>query len=104
MFGIILFWIQYIVAAILLYHSLWCIYVKVDTNKSEYNRYRTYKITENDERLKSPLWMIILFFTVFFVPFLNLTTYAGYLCYRLINDRGSEYNKYYCKSIFTKKY
>jgi len=103
MFGIILFWIHYIVAGILLYHDLRCIYVK---SKSSTNTYRgkIYEITEKDQRLKLPLWIIVLFFIVFFVPVLNLFVYTTYLCARLINEYGSEYNKYYCKSIFTKKY
>lgn len=102
MFGIILFWIHYVIAAILLYHNLRCIYVKAECNNA--SNYKTYKITENDERLKQPLWIIILFFIVLFIPGLNLFVYIAYLSARLINGFGSKYNKYYCKSIFTKKY
>ena len=101
--GILLFWIHYIVAVVLLYHDLFCIYVKTECNNA--CTYKTYKITENDERLKQPLWIIILFFIVLFIPGLNLFVYIAYLCAKLINDFGSsKYNKYYCKSIFTKKY
>ena len=102
MFGIFLFWLHYIIAAVLLYHDLRCIYVK--TECEDKYRSKIYKITENDQRLKLPLWVIILFLIVFFIPFLNLFVYTAYLCARLINEYGNEYNKYYCKSIFTKKY
>ena len=104
MFGIILFWLHYIIAAVLLYHSLRCIYVKTFDSTTKYGGYKLYKITENDERLKLPLWVIISFFIVFFIPILNLLVFFAYLCGRLINENGSEHNKYYCKSIFTKKY
>ena len=103
MFGVILFWVHYIIAAVLLYHNLRCIYVKSECNNTKYG-YKLYKITESDKRLKLPLWSIILFFIAFFIPVFNLIVFTAYLCGRLINESGSEYNKYYCKSIFTKKY
>jgi uncharacterized membrane protein YdjX (TVP38/TMEM64 family) len=102
MFGIILFWFTYILSAILLYHILRCIYIKqIDNNK--YGR-KTYKRTDDDKRLKYPLWVILLLFLIFFIPFLNLIVYVGHLCFRLICEDGDEHNPYYCKSIFTQKY
>ena len=103
MFGVILFWIHYIIAGIVLYHDLRCIYVKSQCGTIKYGN-KLYKITENDERLKLPLWGIILLFIAFLIPVFNIIACSAYLCGRLINENGSEYNKYYCKSIFTKKY
>ena len=100
--GIFLFWFQYILSAILLYHILRCIYVKkVDGDR--YGR-KKYIRTDNDERLKYPLWIILLLIIVFFVPVLNFIVYIGHLCFRLICEDGDKYNPYYCKSIFTQKY
>ena len=102
MFGVILFWIQFITAGILLYHILRCIYIKGKKNNSGYRS--EYEKTENDKKLTYPLWVIILFLVIFFIPVLNLITFITYLCYRLIDERGDSYNPYYCKSFFTKKY
>ena len=102
MFGVILFWIHYIIAGTLLYHIFRCIYVK---EKVFDNGYRTeYAITDNDIRLKHPLWVLILFIIIFFIPVINITFFGMYLAKRMICENGSEHNPYYCKSIFTKKY
>ena len=102
MFGIILFWLHYIIAGILLYHILRCIYVKQKTNKSLYNV--TYERTSEDERLKHPLWLVLIFIAVFLVPILNIVVLPIYLAFRVICENGEDRNPYYCKSLFTKKY
>ena len=84
--GILIFWIQYIVAFVLLYHVLRCIYEK-----------------NTDIRLKSPLYLIILLTLATFIPFINIIVLIGrlvHLCSLHYYDRPD----YYCKSIFTKEY
>ena len=84
--GILIFWIQYIIAFILLYHVLGCIYEK-----------------NTDIRLKSPLYLIILLTLATFIPFVNIIILIGrlvHLCSLHYYDRPD----YYCKSIFTKEY
>lgn len=102
MFGVILFWLLYIVSAILLYHILRCIYVKTVDSSNGYRK--KYKRTDKDEKLKYPLWVILLLLLVFFIPFINFIVYTAFLCAKLICENGDEYNPYYCKSIFTRKY
>ena len=102
MLGIILFWIQYIIAYILLYHIITCIYVKTETAKTAYYTY--YSITDNDERLMHPLWLIIVFIVVSFIPLVNIVTFVLYLIFRLASLDGFVHNPYYCKSMLTKKY
>ena len=48
MIGIILFWIHYIIAGVLLYHLLKCIYVKGEVVKGY--RGNTYNKTDHDEK------------------------------------------------------
>ena len=102
MVGIILFWLQYIIAAICLYHIANCIYVKGDKQKGSYRP--KYLRTDQDKKLKHPLWLLILFFSVLLVPVLNIFIFIPYLLYRTNCEYGEEYNPYYCKSIFTNKY
>ena len=102
MFGIILFWLHYIIAAIILYHILRCLYVKGNASGNGYRN--TYHKTDNDERLKHPLWLVLIFFTVFLVPILNLIALPAYLAFRVICEDGEDKNPYYCKSALTKKY
>jgi len=103
MLGIIIFWIHYVVAAILLYHLLRCIYVKGESYKTTYRT--VYKISDLDKRLKQPLFVIILLIIVFFIPVLNILVFSGGMCKYLVTTEGdSDYNKYYCKSFLTKKY
>jgi len=101
--GILLFWLQYIIAVILLYHILKCIYIKKENKKITYG-YTIYSISKDDERLKHSLFIIVLFILVLLIPILNIIVFGIYLASRLLNENGSEYNKYYCKSLFTKKY
>ena len=100
--GILLFWIDFIISVILLYNILFCIYVKGKSFKEEYST--KYEKTDYDKRLKHPLWVIILFTTILFIPGLNLVVYIVYLSAMLLNEYGDKYNKYYSKSIFTKKF
>jgi uncharacterized membrane protein len=102
MFGVIIFWLHYIIAGILLYHILRCIYVKQKTSKSIYNA--TYERTSEDKRLKHPLWLVLLFILAFCIPIINILSFGIYLTFRMVNESGSTYNPYYCKSIFTKEY
>lgn len=98
MFGTILFWLHYIIAAIILYHILRCLYVKGNVKDNTYHK------TDNDERLKHPLWLVLIFFTVLLVPVFNLIALTAYLGFRVICEYGEDRNPYYCKSALTKKY
>ena len=102
MFGVIIFWLHYIIAGILLYHILRCIYVKQRTSKNLYNA--TYEKTNDDKRLKHPLWLVLLFILAFCIPIINISSLGTYLTFRMVNKSGSTHNPYYCKSIFTKEY
>lgn len=104
MFGIFLFWIHYIIAGILLYLILRCIYIKGEDDKGKYSNYKKYTKTDNDRRLKHPLWAILLFLFVFIIPMLNILVFIGYLLCMTINIDGNELCRYYCKSIFNKEY
>ena len=102
MVEIFFFWLHYILAGILLYTSLRSIYVK---GKKSEDRYPViYYKTDSDQRLKTPLWVILLLSFAFFVPILNLVILGAYLMSKLINEDGSKYCKYYCKSLLTKEY
>lgn len=100
--GIFLFWLHYIVAAIILYHILRCLYVKGNVDKSRYRW--EYTKTNNDERLKHPLWLVLIFFIVFLIPVLNIIILSAYLAFRATCEDGESGNPYYCKSALTKKY
>lgn len=99
--GIIIFWIHYIIAAILLYHLLRCIYVKGEVDKSLY-RAEYYK-TENDKRLKHPIWIILIYITIFLIPILNIFLLAMCIAQKLYCDCEEDGDPYYCKSVFTKE-
>ena len=102
MAGIILFWLQYIIAVICLYHIVNCIYVKEGNEQKSY-RSRYFR-TNQDKKLKHPLWLLILFFAILLIPFLNIIVFIPYLLYRAYCENGEEFNPYYCKSVFTNKY
>jgi len=102
MVGIILFWLQYIIAVICLYHIVNCIYVKGNKQKGLCGY--VYSKTDQDKRLKQPLWLLILFFTVLLIPILNIITFIPYLLFRTNCEIGEKHNPYYCKSVFTNKY
>ena len=101
--GTILFWLHYIIAAILLYNILCCIYIKGHAEKLGY-RTNVYSKADNDIRLKHPLWFIILFSFITLTPMINIIVLTVYLIWKLGNTDGEQYNKYYCKSLFTRKY
>ena len=95
MFGIFLFWLQYIIAAIALHIILRGTY-KVEKIGDRYNT--IYEKT--DKRYKRPLWQILLFISVFFVPILNLIILLPYIG---ISSKELDHELYY-KSFITKEY
>jgi len=103
MMGILIFWLHYIIAGILLYSILRCIYIKGDNKSSRYGKI-IYTKTDKDVRLKHPLWAIILFLFAFIIPVINLIVFVIYLLQIIVNTDGSEYCKYYWKSFLTKEY
>ena len=95
-FGIFLFYLHYIVAVILLYHILFCVY-----EKSRSSRYESYTISDYDKKHKLPLWGITLLIGALFIPIVNLITFGVYL--------GAVVSEFddppcYIKSVFTKKF
>ena len=99
--GVILFWLHYVIAFILLWHILRCIYVK--KGKSDKWGYNVYERTEDDKRMKHPLWLVLIFIMVLCIPILNIVVFIPYLLFRALCDRGDERNPHYIKSIFTKQ-
>lgn len=95
--GIFLFWFSYIIAGIFLYNILFNIYIKTLINKNGHYSYYEYEITENDKKLKHPLWLVILFCIVLLIPLVNIFVFAGYIGGKTCDS------KYYVKSIFTKE-
>jgi len=102
--GILIFWLHYIIAGILLYLILRCMYIKGDNKGTNYNYKKIYIKTDKDIRLKHPVWAIILFLFSFIVPVLNLIVFIVYLLQMTLDSDGSEYCRYYCKSFFNKEY
>lgn len=97
--GLFLFYLHYIIAGILLYLILRCMYIKGDVKNCKH-----YK-TDNDKRLKHPLWLIILYLFVFMIPVVNIIIFTAYLVVQTINfDGRPEYCEYYCKSFLNKEY
>ena len=95
MIGIILFWIVYIVAALLLYTIIFKTY---DKTKVQLKYNSEYRITDNDVRHKYPLWLILLGVIIYFIPGFNIAIYAGFMCI------FSSENDVYFKSFLTKEY
>jgi len=91
----ILFWITYIIAALLLYTIIFKTY---DKTKVEDKYISRYEITNNDVRHKYPLWLILLGIIIYFIPVFNIIIYAGFMCIY-----ASECDVYF-KSFLTKKY
>lgn len=96
--GIIIYFVSFILAFILYIHILRCIYVKKKVDTYKYER------TKDDKRLKHPLWLIILFTIMLFIPIGNLFVFIFYIFRRLANYYSEERNPYYVKSIFTKEF
>ena len=99
--GVFIFWLHYVIAFILLWHILRCIYVK--KSKSDNWEDNVYERTEDDKRMKHPLWLVLIFIIVLCIPILNITVFVPYLLFRALSDRGDKRNPYYIKSIFTKQ-
>ena len=99
--GVFIFWLHYIIAFILLCHILFCIYVK--KGKSDRWGNNVYERTEDDKRMKHPLWLVLVFIMVLCIPILNIIVFIPYLIFRALCERGDEKNPYYIKSIFTKQ-
>ena len=91
MFGIILFWISYIFAAILLYTILRCSYTYELVNEGYRNTYK-----KTDIRKKRPLWLILLLLIILFIPMLNMLVFSVFM----IISTGLEYeDRVYYKSF-----
>lgn len=99
--GVILFWVHYVIAFILLWHILRCIYVK--KGKSDRWGNNVYERTEDDKRMKHPLWLVLIFIMVLCIPILNIVVFVPYLLFRALSDSSDERNPHYIKSIFTKQ-
>ena len=56
-----------------------------------------YEITENDKKLKHPLWLVIVFCIVFLIPLVNIFVLAGYIGGKTCDSTC------YVKSVFTKE-
>lgn len=95
MIGIILFWISYIVAGILLYTIVFHTYEK--TKSAKYG-FTDYTITDDDVRHKYPLWLILISIIVFFVPVLNLFLFIMFMALY------PESHNVYFNSFLNKKY
>ena len=100
--GVFLFWAHYVIAFVLLWHILCCIYVKNNITKDIYG-YITYARSEDDKRLKHPLWLVLIFIMVLCIPILNIVAFVPYLLFRALSENGDKRNPYYVKSIFTKQ-
>lgn len=101
-----LFWISYIVAAIIFYHIFRCVYVK--TGRVTENDWgdSIYHKTATDPRKKYPLYVWILGIFVYLLPILNVFALTVSLVVILFPEIGitESSSRYYCKSIFTKEY
>lgn len=101
MFGIVLFWVHYIIAVVLLYTILRCSY-KYTIVKKEY---RNNEYQKSNERVKFPLWIIILFIIVLFIPVFNLIVYVSYMIKATSKPMYDvNKNRVYYKSFLTKEY
>ena len=99
--GVFIFWLHYVIAFVLLWHILRCIYVKKGT-KDRYG-YTIYVKSEDDKRMTHPLWLVLVFITVLCIPILNIVVFIAYILSRALSDQGDEKNPHYIKSIFTKQ-
>ena len=95
MIGIILFWLHYIVAVILLYTILKGSYV---LKKSEH--YGGEPIKTN-EKQKYPLWLILVFILAVFIPILNLGFYIAFIS---VTSHPITKDGIYYKNFLTKEY
>jgi len=93
--GVIIFWLSYIIAAILLYHILRCSYKLIKVG----DRF-DYTWEKTDKKDKLPLWQISLFILALFIPVLNLILYFLYIGYKC----NADVDRIYINSFLTKKY
>lgn len=84
---VFLFFLHYVLAFVFLYHILFRSYA--------YDWRSGIKL---NERYKKPLWLILSFVMIFFIPLLNLITFGCYIAYCDIE------RVCYFKSFLTKKY
>ena len=94
MIGVILFWLHYIVAVILLYTILKGSYVL-----KEGKRYN--ECIKTDERQKYPLWLILVFIIAVFIPVLNLGFYIAFIS---VTSHPIDGDGIYYKNFLTKEY
>ena len=94
MIGIILFWLHYIVAVILLYTILKGSYVL-----KKGKRYDEH--IKTDERQKYPLWLILVFIIAVFIPVLNLGFYIAFIS---VTSHPIDGDGTYYKNFLTKEY
>lgn len=99
--GVFIFWLHYVIAFILLWHILRCIYVK--KGKSDRWGNNVYERTVDDKRMKHPLWLVLVFIMVLCIPVANIIIFTVYLIFHAFCERGDERNPHYIKSIFTKQ-
>lgn len=99
MIGIFLFWIHYIIAGVLLYTLLRCSYKYVEIKDN--NNWRI-KFEKSDEKVKFPLWLILLFIIIFSIPCLNLFVIISYMVMK--TNESLDDKRIYYKSFLTKEY
>lgn len=95
MIGIILFWLQYIAAVILLYTILKGSYVLKRGKRYDEGFIKT------EERQKYPLWLILVFIIAVFIPVLNLGFYIAFIS---VTSHPIDGDGTYYKNFLTKEY
>lgn len=94
MIGIILFWLHYIVAVILLHTILKGSYVLKKGKRFDEH-------IKTDDRQKYPLWLILVFIFAVFIPILNL---AFYITFISVTSHPIDGDGIYYKNFLTKEY
>lgn len=94
MIGIIIFWLDYIICGLALYSFVFCRYKLVEVVKEGYHYKTEWKPT--DERIKTPLWQMLLLILLYIIPGLNIL---------ILPVMALHYtdNHYYYKSFLTKE-
>ena len=87
---IFLFFLHYALAFVFLYHILFCSYA--------YDKHYGRELIKTNEKYKKPLWLILSFIVIFFIPLVNLIVFGFYI-------RICDIDKVcYFKSFLTKEY
>lgn len=94
--GTILFWLMYIISAVLLYTIIFKTYDKTRV-KDNYSSLPHYEITDNDTRHKYPLWFILISVLAYFIPIVNVIFFILFMTLTPIDN-------VYFKSFLTKEY